>query len=328
MAIQHIPAQFRPRPYESPWQRNMPQFIMSMLGYYFQDKMASTRQKKQIELQDQKAVDRMTTQYSEEEVARKIEQKHEMDMAKAKADLGEKQYNADMRKDYIQLKDKDSFPKGYEYSDVIMGLGAKSWWVKRKEKAHKLGEIVKTDKGGGKTQIQIVAGWDASGLPHDTRGKPIETGVFEKGPDPYNKFLNTKKASYKLLNEGAEPSPGKMATWMLEWRRSGQQRVTIEQRAEEKFGIGKAITVGEKRQALTMGKQNKAIYGAEGPQFNNLNKQNEVAYWDSTSFDNKTKIIKLPPEAIAAGWTPAKVQARANLGKTVEEVLRGIGVLE
>ena len=63
--------------------------------------------------------------------------------------------------------------------------------------------------------------------------------------------------------------------------------------------------------------------------FNTSNENNEVAYWDSQSWDEEAKIIKLPKEAINQGWTPTKIQQAADKkGITVEEVLRRIGIIK
>lgn len=337
MPIQHIPTQFRPlrpRPYEPQSGLRTQDFFMSLVGYYLQDKMASKRGVKTAELEDTLTRSRMRDDWARQESNREDQQAHDIKLSELKAGQGRRLYMADMRKTHIQLEGPGKLPKGYEPSDEIMGINGETWWVKRKEKSHKVGDIIKTKIGDGKTQVQIVAGYDDDGLPRDTKGEPIATGIFEEEGDQLTRYLKVRTRIYKGLNKGAEPPPEKVKQWMDEKMMMMRSQTNInlgerkDVRSQEKHDIAVGVTVGEKRAALTDNKRNKSIYGSESPQYNNMNDQNEVAFWNTKGIDG-TKIIKLSAEALAAGYTPAKIQEKAVAeGRTIESILREAGIIE
>ena len=115
-------------------------------------------------------------------------------------------------------------------------------------------------------------------------------------------------------------------------KKAGAMNINI---AGERFDIQKQATAGEVRTGLATNKDDKNYYEANADIFNSINKKNEVAYWDDGGekagrfYDEESKIIKLSPSAISAGWTPKKIQEAANAkGKTVQEVLRDIGIIK
>ena len=341
--INYIPPQY-PRHIPS-LQPKMPQLIQSLMLNYMQQKYATGRQKEEQEFQMEEG--RKNRDYQKEQL-------------KVKADLGKYQYLADMHKTHIKLSGPDKVPKGYEVSDITPGLDG-TYWVKRKEKPIKIGEKVTTEVGGRKI-TQFVAGYNEEGMPHDFQGKPLAYGsssVRQKGTirsyqkdkqqltEEWDGYEWKEIGSGAKFKEGESPSiikqydmavkqgyRGSITKWKKEMAKAGASTMTQimgearEKRAQEIHGIKVGATVGEKRAALTTGKQDKAVYGAEGSQFNNMNKQNEVAYWDTSKWDNKTNIMKLSKEAIDDGWTPAEVQRQATIsGMTVEQVLKQIDEL-
>lgn len=100
----------------------------------------------------------------------------------------------------------------------------------------------------------------------------------------------------------------------------------------EKFKFQKESAIGELRTNIVKEKDNKSYFESNAPMFNKNNTNNEVAYWDEQEGffgDSEAKVVKLSSDAVASGWTPAKVQALANrLGKSIKQVLEDIGEIE
>ena len=121
---------------------------------------------------------------------------------------------------------------------------------------------------------------------------------------------------------------------LYEAKKAGAMNINI---AGEKFDIQKQATAGEIRTGLTTNKDDNSYFEANSGIFNSINEKNEVTYWDKTGetglrgklYDEEAKIIKLSPAAIKAGWTPKIIQEAANeKGKTVQEVLKDIGIIK
>ena len=110
-------------------------------------------------------------------------------------------------------------------------------------------------------------------------------------------------------------------------REEKREAMGPEKLSERKFKFGKKLTSIEVRSNLIQGDKN--VYDNYAGFFNNINTRNEVAYWDVVDWgSDKTKIIKLPPNAVKAKWTAKRIQEAADQkGKTIREVLKDIGVL-
>ncbi len=337
--ITNIPAQFRPRPYESPFQRQMPQFLMSMMGYYFQHKLGKEKFEEEFETGQfakeeqlsQKLLSEGWTEYQPEEMGLR----GYGGQPSTKADLTFKRTGTKLTRPTLKLEKLEKGGTIWKYGNQAGYIPPETFNMDRiiyeqHGLLRKDGKLFKPTKDGGLKEF----------YPQIKHGKPV---INSKGDVFYPAFTpeGQRIKEYDLTITGAGKKQALIEQYeyakeqgykdsFTEWKKTmataGASQINI---GMEKLKIGKAITVGGKRLILTKGRQDKAIYGAEGPQFNNMNTQNEVAYWDSTSFDNRTKIIKLPQEAIAAEWTPAKVQNKANkTGMTVEQVLKEIGVLK
>ena len=160
-----------------------------------------------------------------------------------------------------------------------------------------------------------------------------DTGdVIAEGQPDEIKLTAGQELIRKTLKEklGREPTSGEIYKKEQEGKKAiseaGAANIQI---GQERFGIQKKATAGEARTGLIDNKDNKDFYEANVSIFNTINERNEVAYWHTKSWDNKTKIIKLSPVAIRGGWTPEKIQQAADTkGKTIEEVLTEIGVIK
>ena len=315
--ITHIPTQY-PRHIPS-LQPKMPQLMMSLMMNYMQDKYATTRQKKDWDRRDKEA---------------EAQRKFDREKLTAEGKLGKLKFEADMRKDHIKLAGPEITPelkaKGYEQGDVIAGLNSDNWWVKRRDKKPKTFYKI-TDQGV--VEAKATYAGDIENLKEQDfkRGDMTLKDAPETWGEPkWNKKLN---ALTIRSNEGNMKVFGKKG-WVpltkqdkIDVSKAGAPSIT-QIVGQEKFELQKAMTVGDLRTTLATGKQDHAVFGAQSPQFNNMNKQNEVAYWDTSKFDNKTKIKKLSKEAIDAGWTPKEVQEKADVsGMTIEQVLKEIGEL-
>ena len=92
--------------------------------------------------------------------------------------------------------------------------------------------------------------------------------------------------------------------------------------------IGEKRKLGTMREALAKDDDAEETFDSYSNTYNEESRNNEVVYWHTSTFDNKTKFIKLSERNITNGWTPAKIQEAANAkGKTVEEVLTDLGEL-
>ena len=116
----------------------------------------------------------------------------------------------------------------------------------------------------------------------------------------------------------------------IDLRKAGKTDINI---GAQKFGIQKDVTAGTLRGEIISKKDDKSSYATNAPMFNRLNNNNEVAYWEAKEGkwyqDEGAKVIKLSPKAIGLGWTPKAIQDRAiKTGKTVEEILKKIGVVK
>lgn len=358
--INYIPPQY-PRHIPS-LQPKMPQLIQSLMLNYMQQKYATGRQKEEQEFQMEES--RKNRQFKRNELeadALLTEHKYFADQRKEgwvqvdkPNDVPEGYEQEDIVRGITTLKGKPTY--WYKTRDKYpMEMYRKTAEGVIKGKAHSKSDRAILEKAGFSRGDFTTAKlpkygdskeeWEAMqkilarnrGVEavrkhiHDTA--LAETGAELKPPTALKEFLAAKRQAY-IDEHGKPPSAKQKALWMLEHKKASASQVTIEMRtAEEKrkeeiHGIKVGATVGEKRAALTTGKQDKAVYGAEGSQFNNMNKQNEVAYWDTSKWDNKTNIMKLSKEAIDLGWTPKEVQDKANIsGMTVEQVLKEIGEL-
>ena len=147
-----------------------------------------------------------------------------------------------------------------------------------------------------------------------------EVAKVPRPPSLIQQYNLAKKQNYE----------GTFTEWKKEVAKAGADVITV---GQQRFGIQAAMTAGAIRTNLVKTeKDNKTFFEEKGHMFNDLNKQNEVAYWETgegTFFDEESKIIKLSPKALKAGWTPKKIQQRAiSRGMTVEEVLKKIGLIE
>jgi len=166
-------------------------------------------------------------------------------------------------------------------------------------------------------QIKFEATARAEGTAAGTPPKPVGQTVKDFEQQHYGKLVPQLRGTPEYLKK-LELSKKASAT-----------NINI---GMERFDIQKQATVGETRTGLVTNKDDNNYYEANAGIFNSINKKNEVAYWDKGEgrfYDEETKIIKLSPGAISAGWTPKKIQEAANAkGRTVQEVLRDIGLIK
>lgn len=146
-----------------------------------------------------------------------------------------------------------------------------------------------------------------------------------------NKQLNVlgKSVGVDLTGDLSKLSPEdatRVANKIKELRKAGADKIQI---GVEKFDIQKEVTAGGLRTELVDNKDDKNVYATKAPLYNKLNKNNEVAYYETGVLDEEVKIVKLSSEAIKAGWTPKMIQERATKsGMTVENIMKKIGILK
>jgi len=174
----------------------------------------------------------------------------------------------------------------------------------------------------GKKQMAIL---DA--LDKDPTGEMILYGAFA----PTVRAMQMEEAESAQTGQGVElwgpEQPGPGGTTRQISNRGSIRTVTKPEDPDR--GFKKDITIADMRTNLMAGKDNPNYFEAYGSLYNASNKKNEVAYWDSESFDEEVKITKLPEDAIAIGWTPAKIQASAiSKGETVLQTLTNLGIIE
>ena len=139
-------------------------------------------------------------------------------------------------------------------------------------------------------------------------------GTKEKITTDITNYEKAKAGGYK----------GSFNKWYTDVKKAGASQVNI---GQEKFGIQKMQTASETRTALLENKSDKEFYNANVPIFNTTNTRNEIAYWGTEKgkiygTNEVTKIMKLPPNAIKAGWTPQRIQIAADAeGITIKNFL-------
>ena len=161
-------------------------------------------------------------------------------------------------------------------------------------------------------------------------GEEIPKRVYFSGAEP----SQTQVEKFNAMLDESSPEikakyKGNLAQWLIDQKKAGATKISI---GEQKFEIQKDATAGELRGILTTAKDDKDSFEVNAHQYNKINTKNEVAYWDSKEKwygDEKTKIIKLSPDAIKGGWTPERVQERATAkGITVKEQLIEMGIIK
>jgi len=308
MPITHIPAQY-PRHIPS-LQPRMPQLLQSLMMNYMQQKYATQRQKDEWEEERKQATTLRT---------------HQTLLAKT-------QYIAKKEETHTPVSNLSAVKKG-DIHKVEVGAYDTFWIPREEEKKltdaqwlHKETGLIKAGEGfyNPATQKFVKPG-------SETFPKTITGAWLQKHPKATDDELLEFQEKMEKFGKGYKPTTMEQA---LALRRAGASQIAIDMAGrrldllEDKFDITKEVTVIDRRTTLTTGKQDKAIFGAHAPQFNIMNKQNEVAYWDTSKWDNKTKILKLSKGAIDTGWTPKEVQNQANIsGMTVEQVLKQIDEL-
>lgn len=226
-----------------------------------------------------------------------------MTSAKIRAQAASRELTA-ITNDEIKLKPDEKKARIATLNDEIELMDNS---VKRLLKAEKTLEQVEAE-------AKARATGTAAGTPPKT---PIDQAIRTFEIQHYGKLVPQLRGTPAYIKK------------LTEAKKAGAMNINI---AGEKFDIQKQATSGELRTGLTTNKDDKNYYEANADVFNSINKKNEVAYWDKGEgrfYDEESKIIKLSPSAIAAGWTPKKIQDAANAkAKTVQEVLRDIGLIK
>ena len=185
-----------------------------------------------------------------------------------------------------------------------------------------LGKTLGAEGGPGKTpeQIKLEAKARAEGTAAGTPAKLIGQTVNDFEMQQYGKLVPELRGT-KAYTDKLEKS-----------KKAGATNINI---GMEKFDIQKQATAGETRTGLITNKDDPNYFEANAQVFNSVNTKNEIAYWDKGGakagrfYDEEAKIIKLSPAAIKKGWTPKSIQEAASAkGKTIEEVLREIGIIK
>ena len=202
-----------------------------------------------------------------------------------------------------------------------------------KEVAGKLvPEVTRPKTEGGEMQTIYGPGSKTKRVPV-TKGKeyvpPEGWSLSKPGGEPNDQAIRT----FEIQHYGKEVPQLRGTPAYIEKlnasKKAGAVNINI---TEEKFNIQRKATSGEIRTGLTSNKDDKDYYEANADIFNTINDKNEIAYWDKGEgrfYDEQSKIIKLSPSAISAGWTPKKIQDAANTkGKTVQDVLKDIGLIK
>ena len=90
-----------------------------------------------------------------------------------------------------------------------------------------------------------------------------------------------------------------------------------------------ALDIAFSKEQLIKNKDTRDYYESYGSAYNNANTDNEVAYWDTSAYDEEVNFTKLSQESIKAGWTPEIIQKKADeAGMNVEAILKVLGILK
>ena len=229
-------------------------------------------------------------------------------------------------------------PQGYEVVDPgILPEGEKpdmQWELSNKKKIglkkRQLGDIEIKPLGEMGYHAAIVK---------DTSGKVMKTEILnpKSEKDPTMIGLHKRATAGDEIAKAILDSMEKREIRIKKAIQKGSGKGAIPEDkkpsvSEEKFKFQKEATLSELRSNIMKEKDKQNFYSANAPFFNKNNTNNEVAYWHEEPRlfgDSEAKIIKLPKQAIDAGWTPNKVQEAANArGISVRQVLVDIGIIK